>query len=57
MKMPKIVKMLIIGMAINITGSSFLWPLNTIYMNEELGKSLSTAGVVLMINAFGSVIG
>lgn len=55
--MPKIVKMLIIGMAINITGSSFLWPLNTIYINEELGKSLSTAGVVLMINAFGSVIG
>ncbi len=57
MRMPKIVKMLIIGMAINITGSSFLWPLNTIYMNEELGKSLSTAGIVLMINAFGSGIG
>nr|WP_263312954.1 MFS transporter [Mammaliicoccus sp. Marseille-Q6498] len=57
MKMPKIVKMLIIGMAINITGSSFLWPLNTIYMNEELGKSLSTAGLVLMFNAFGSVVG
>ncbi len=55
--MPKIVKMLIIGMAINITGSSFLWPLNTIYMNEELGKSLSTAGLVLMFNAFGSVVG
>ncbi|WP_210618600.1 MDR family MFS transporter [Mammaliicoccus lentus] len=57
MKMPKIVKWLIIGMAINITGASFLWPLNTIYMNEELNKSLSTAGVVLMINAFGSVVG
>lgn len=57
MKMPKIVKMLVIGMAINITGSSFLWPLNTIYMNEELGKSLSAAGIVLMINALGSVVG
>lgn len=44
MKMPKEIWWLVIGMAINITGASFLWPLNTIYMNEVLGKSLSTAG-------------
>ena len=35
----------------------FLWPLNTIYMNEELDKSLTMAGLVLMINSFGMVIG
>lgn len=57
MKMPKEIWWLVIGMAINITGASFLWPLNTIYMNEVLGKSLSTAGVVLMVNAFGMVVG
>lgn len=57
MNMPKSVWWLVIGMALNITGSSFLWPLNTIYMNEELDKSLTMAGLVLMINSFGMVIG
>lgn len=57
MNMPKSVWWLVIGMALNITGSSFLWPLNTIYMNEELDKSLTIAGLVLMINSFGMVIG
>jgi len=55
--MPKSVWWLVIGMALNITGSSFLWPLNTIYMNEQLDKSLTMAGLVLMINSFGMVIG
>jgi hypothetical protein len=38
-------------MIVNVTGSSFLWPLNTIYIHDHLGKSLSVAGVVLMLNA------
>ncbi|HDY9571173.1 TPA: MFS transporter [Staphylococcus argenteus] len=57
MNIPKSVWWLVIGMALNITGSSFLWPLNTIYMKQELGKSLTVAGLVLMINSFGMVIG
>lgn len=57
MKMPKELWWLVIGMAINITGASFLWPLNTIYMSQALGKSLSTAGVVLMVNSFGMIAG
>ncbi|WP_214540248.1 MDR family MFS transporter [Staphylococcus pseudintermedius] len=57
MNMPKEIWWLVIGMAINITGASFLWPLNTIYMNEELHKSLSTAGLVLMVNSFGMIVG
>ena len=36
MNIPRSVWWLVIGMALNITGSSFLWPLNTIYMKEEL---------------------
>ncbi|MED1605930.1 MFS transporter [Cytobacillus kochii] len=55
--MPRVLWLLVIGMAINVTGSSFLWPLNTIYMHEELGKSLSIAGIVLMINSAATVIG
>jgi MFS family permease len=55
--MPRALWLLIIGMAVNVTGSSFLWPLNTIYIHEHLGKSLSIAGVVLMLNSAASVIG
>jgi MFS family permease len=55
--MPKSLWLLVIGMMVNVTGSSFLWPLNTIYLHEHLGKSLSVAGLVLMVNAGASVIG
>lgn len=41
MNIPKSVWWLVIGMALNITGSSFLWPLNTIYMKQELGKKFN----------------
>ncbi|MFC4409723.1 MDR family MFS transporter [Chungangia koreensis] len=55
--MPKSVWLLIIGMLINTVGNSFLWPLNTIYMHDELGKSLAVAGLVLMANSGAGVIG
>ncbi|HEY9576332.1 MAG TPA: MFS transporter, partial [Pseudobacillus sp.] len=55
--MPKAVWLLVIGMVINVTGASFLWPLNTIYIHGELGKSLSVAGIVLMLNAGATVVG
>ncbi|CAH0346806.1 MFS transporter [Bacillus sp. CECT 9360] len=55
--MPRSFWLLIIGMIINVTASSFLWPLNTIFIHDQLGKSLSVAGLVLMANALASVIG
>ncbi|MDQ0215763.1 MFS family permease [Oikeobacillus pervagus] len=55
--MPRSLWLLVIGMAVNVTGSSFLWPLNTIYMHDHLGKSLSIAGMVLMLNSAATVIG
>ncbi|KPB05580.1 MDR family MFS transporter [Bacillus sp. CHD6a] len=55
--MPRALWLLVIGMAINVTGASFLWPLNTIYIHDILGKSLSVAGLVLMVNAGASVVG
>jgi MFS family permease len=44
-------------MAINVTGASFLWPLNTIYINQELGMSLTVAGIVLMFNGAAGILG
>ncbi|MFS0780492.1 MDR family MFS transporter [Bacillus sp. 1P06AnD] len=55
--MPRNLWLIIIGMVINVTGSSFLWPLNTIYLHNYLGKSLSIAGLVLMANAAATVVG
>ncbi|WP_243291102.1 MFS transporter [Bacillus sp. FJAT-47783] len=55
--MPRSLWLLIIGMAINVTGASFLWPLNTIYIHDHLGKSLTMAGIVLMLNSGASVVG
>ncbi|MEH7355502.1 MFS transporter [Neobacillus drentensis] len=55
--MPRALWLLIIGMAVNVIGSSFLWPLNTIYIHDHLGKSLSVAGIVLMFNSGANVIG
>ncbi|KAB2338896.1 MFS transporter [Cytobacillus depressus] len=55
--MPRALWLLIIGMVVNVTGSSFLWPLNAIYIHNHLGQSLSVAGFVLMLNSGASVIG
>ena len=55
--MPRALWILMIGMAMNVTGASFLWPMNTIYVHEQLGKSLSVAGMVLMLNSGASVAG
>ncbi|MFJ5764783.1 MDR family MFS transporter [Lysinibacillus sp. NPDC093210] len=55
--MPKSVWFLIIGMLVNTTGNSFLWPLNAIYMHDYLGKTLAMAGFILMLNSAAGVLG
>jgi MFS family permease len=55
--MPAKVWLLIIGMALNVTGSSFLWPINTIFIHEHLGKSLTVAGIVLLLNSGAGIVG
>lgn len=60
-KYPRNLWILALGMLINVTGSSFLWPLNSIYMTQHLGQTLTTAGFVLMLHAgsgiFGNLLG
>lgn len=55
--MPKKLWFLLIGMILNVTGNSFLWPFNTIYIHGYLGKSLSVAGLILMFNSLAGVFG
>lgn len=55
--MPKQVWLLIIGTFVNTVGNSFLWPLNSIYIHDYLGKTLTMAGFVLMLNSLAGVFG
>ncbi|WP_156288242.1 MDR family MFS transporter [Oceanobacillus salinisoli] len=55
--MPKQIWLLVIATTINVTGGSLLWPLNSIYMHNELGKSLAFAGLILMLNQAANVVG
>ncbi len=55
--MPKSLWLLIVAMAIIVTGASFLWLLNAIIIHQELGRSLTAAGFVLMLNAGAGVLG
>lgn len=56
-RMPKSIWLLAVSITINVIGASFLWPLNTIYMHNELGKSLAFAGFILMLNQGATIIG
>ncbi|MFC4618314.1 MDR family MFS transporter [Camelliibacillus cellulosilyticus] len=55
--MPRALWLLLIGMVINTTGSSFIWPLNTIYIHDILGHSLTLAGLILMLNSGAGIVG
>lgn len=50
-------KWLFVGSFLANTGTSFIWPLTTIYLHDTLGKSLITAGLVLLFNSLCVVLG
>lgn len=54
---PKKLWFLAIGLIINVTGTSFLWPLTTIYVSDVLGRSITTAGMVLLLQAAMGMVG
>src|SRR5699024_2357508 len=55
--MPRYIWLLAIATTISVTGGSFLWPLNTIYMHNELGNTLAFAGFILMLNQAATIVG
>ncbi|PWK14372.1 MFS transporter [Tumebacillus permanentifrigoris] len=54
---PKILWLLAAGCFLNIGGLSFLWPLNSIYIHEHMGRPLTVAGLVLLLHSAGASIG
>ncbi|WP_152395619.1 MDR family MFS transporter [Paenibacillus guangzhouensis] len=39
------------------TGLTLVWPINTIYMHEQFGGTISTAGLVLLLNSGAAFVG
>ncbi|MFF2018015.1 MFS transporter [Paenibacillus sp. NPDC058177] len=54
---PKEVKVFLIASLINATGSALMWPLVTMYVFDELGRSMKDAGLVILIQSLGGIAG
>ncbi|MFD2370838.1 MFS transporter [Brevibacillus sp. GCM10020057] len=54
---PSSIRLLSIAAVIFSTGMACIWPLVTIYIHEYLGKPLTTAGLLLMLNQGAFLIG
>ena len=54
---PKPILVLIIGGFIQSVGNSFLWPLNSIFVHNVLGRSLTDAGTLISLQALATLLG
>ncbi|WP_025693264.1 MFS transporter, partial [Paenibacillus zanthoxyli] len=54
---PREVKVFLIASLINATGSALMWPLVTMYVFDELGRSMKDAGLVILIQSLGGIAG
>ncbi|WP_339311891.1 MFS transporter [Paenibacillus sp. FSL M7-0896] len=54
---PKEIKVFLIASLINATGSALMWPLVTMYVFDELGRSMKDAGIVLLVQSLGGIAG
>ncbi len=54
---PPMIWIIAAGSFLNIAGLSFLWPLTTVYIHDYLGRPMTTAGIVLLLNSGGAALG
>ncbi|AHV99425.1 MFS transporter [Paenibacillus sabinae] len=54
---PREVKVFLAASLINATGSALMWPLITMYVYGELGRSMQDAGLVILIQSLGGIAG
>lgn len=47
----------ILASFVNATGSAFMWPLTTLYVHNELQRSMGDAGFVLMLQSLAGIVG
>lgn len=56
-KYPKEVQVFLAASLINSAGGSLMWPLITMYVFDELGRNMADAGLVVMVQAMGGIVG
>lgn len=54
---PKFILILGLGGFINALGSSLVWPLNSLFMHNVLGKSLTQAGLIIALQSGVALVG
>ncbi|MRN54201.1 MFS transporter [Paenibacillus monticola] len=54
---PKEVKVFLIASLINAIGSAIMWPLVTMYVFDELGRSMKDAALIIVIQSIGGIAG
>ncbi|KOR76215.1 MFS transporter [Paenibacillus solani] len=54
---PKEVRAFLIASLVNSAGGSLMWPLTTMYVFDELGRSMQDAGLVILLQSMGGIAG
>lgn len=54
---PKEVRGFLIASLVNSAGGSLMWPLTTMYVFDELGRSMQDAGLVILLQSLGGIAG
>ncbi|WP_308635117.1 MFS transporter [Paenibacillus silvisoli] len=54
---PKEIKVFLAASLINAIGSALMWPLVTMFVFDELGRSMSDAGLVILVQSLGGIAG
>ncbi|WP_336773272.1 MFS transporter [Paenibacillus sp. MMO-58] len=54
---PKEMKVFLIASLINAIGSALMWPLVTMFVFDQLGRSMSDAGLVILVQSIGGIAG
>ncbi len=54
---PKEVKVFLLASLVNAAGSALMWPLITMYIFKELGRSMTDAGLVILVQSLGGIAG
>jgi MFS family permease len=54
---PQMLWLLAFGSFLNLAGLSFFWPLNNVYIHNQLGRPLTVAGLVLFFHSAGAALG
>lgn len=54
---PKEVKVFLVASLINSAGSSLMWPLVSMYVFDELHRSMGDAGIAILVQSLGGIFG